>query len=282
VLLVLGYIAAFGTIADMRLHQSVEERYGVNMRGYRGPVVRQRKLENVRVALLGGRWAFGSGLLRAQSPAFYLHRNLHQRWRPGNTGLQTAVVNLAGPGDGPASYVVTLEDYRSLDADVICLLDDPDRAGGSPNPWRHQSALFRRTGYFPLLTRAGSADGPMPPASAAARENPDASAATTCEGGMKPYCDGLAAAIEYGIARGRRVLVVRPPAATPGQRAREDAASAMLAARFGQRADVRMVDLSRAQELFPAASAPPRDLTAGEADRLAELMTPPMLELITQ
>jgi hypothetical protein len=278
-LLVAGYILAFSTIADMRLHQSVEGARGVNLHGYRGPVARQRKVEQVRILFLGGRWAFGTGLVQAETPAAYLQRNLHQRWRPGNVGLRATVVNLSGPGDGPASYLATLEDYRALDGDVLCLFDDPVRAEGAPEPWRHQSPVFRRTGYFPLLTRAFAPEAASDPALVASAAR-DASAQPDCATGLKPYCDGVASAIEYAVAHGMRVLAVRPPAATPEQRAREDAASALLQSRFGGRTDVRIVDLSREALLFPPAEANGRDLTAAEADRLADLMTGPMLELM--
>jgi hypothetical protein len=194
--------------------------------------------------------------------------------------LRTTVVNLAGPGDGPASYVATLRDYQSLDGDIICLLDDPARTEGSGVPWRHQSALFRRTGYFPLLTRLSSLEAARAPISGKAPSAGAGSAAFDCGGNLRPYCDPLASTIDYGVSRGMRVMVVRPPAVTAGQRAREDAASQLLQARFGGRADVRLVDLSREEELSAAARDAGRGLTAGESDRLADLMTTPMLELM--
>jgi hypothetical protein len=280
VLLVLGYVAAFGTIADIRLHQAAEEQRSVNLHGYRGPLARQRKVEQVRILVLGGHWAFGTGLVQAETPPAYLDRNLHQRWRPENIGLSVTVVNLAGPGDGPASYVTTLDDYRSLDGDIICLLDDPIREEGAAAPWRHQSALFRQTGYFPLLPRAFAAE-PASQTQLFETRRRDSAAAPDCATALKRYCDGLTAAIDYGLATRKRVLVVRPPAGTADERAREETARQLLQSRFGTNAAVRVVDLSR-EETLVGAAASGRGLTAGEADRLADLITSPMLDLMRQ
>ena len=282
-LLVAGFVAAFVVVADMRVHKRVQDDRGVNIWGYRGPIARFKKVEDRRIVFLGGTLAFGPGLPRAETVPAYLERNIHQGWRTGNSRLQSVVVNLAAPGDGPLAYVATLTDYASLDPDIVCILSDGDAADAdSPTPWRRHSAIYRATGYFPLLPAV--ATGGFAAASVSAPRasdiTPAGAASSDCGGAFKPHCDGLKAAIEHVLAKGRRVLVVGGPAMSEPGRARRAAVAAMLGISYGGRADVRSVDIGDDLDLarlIPSKDAP---LTAAITDRVAELITTPLLELM--
>ena len=56
-------LAGLVTIAlDMYAHKRVETVGGVNIWGYRGPVMRQRAPNEIRIAVVGGELAFGWGV----------------------------------------------------------------------------------------------------------------------------------------------------------------------------------------------------------------------------
>lgn len=287
VLLLMGFLAALAVITDMRVHRWVQEDRGVNFRGYRGPIARTKKVEDRRIIVLGGTLAFGPGLPRDETMPAYLERNLHQGWRAGNARLQATVVNLAAPGDGPASYLATLEDYASLGGDVVCILNDADTPhAGSTQPWRRQSGIYRLTKYFPLLpvviadglAAASVSAPPMPPVVSPGGREP--ATAADCTGEFKPYCDSLTATVQQLLADGRRVMVVVAPAATDRGRAREAAAAAMLHARYADRPDMRVVDTSTDPNLTPLRRLDAGRLTAHVTDRIAELITTPLLDLM--
>jgi hypothetical protein len=67
----------------------------------------------------------------------------------------TSVVNLGFIGEGAHAFLPTLQDFAYLEYDVVCLYEGyNDLLGdGRPNTdlFRHQSPVFRLTGYFPIL-----------------------------------------------------------------------------------------------------------------------------------
>jgi len=156
-LLVLGI-----TALDVYLHHRVQYAGGVNVWGYRGDVVGRKRAGETRIIVLGGSTAFGYGLTWNQSWPYYLEQKIasgHQL--PGNV----RVVNLGIPTDSARTFVATLNDYEYLKADVALFYEgyndlglDVSPAKNTTNPavshylaWRHQSPIFRWTGYFPIF-----------------------------------------------------------------------------------------------------------------------------------
>jgi hypothetical protein len=89
----------------------------------------------------------------------------------------------------------------------------------------------------------------------------------------------MTATVDRVVADGRRVLVVGPPARSEAGRARRAAVSSMLAGRYGSQPAVRAVDIGDDAELAPLLRDG-RELTASFTDRVAELITTPLLELM--
>lgn len=166
--------------ADLYLHQRAEKSAGLNRWGYRGPVAGRKQPGEVRVVMLGGSTAFGYGVTWDEAIPAQLERVL---------GEQTAqapvrVVNLGFNNEGAYSFLPTLQDYASLDYDIVVLYEGYNDlmgdAGSNRAVYRHDSVVFRLTGYFPILPlaldekakalRYGSLDA----AYAAARNEPGA------------------------------------------------------------------------------------------------------------
>ena len=61
-------LACLLTLAlDMRAHNRVERLGGVNIWGYRGPVMQQKASNEIRIATIGGDLAFGWGVAASET-----------------------------------------------------------------------------------------------------------------------------------------------------------------------------------------------------------------------
>lgn len=148
----LSFIAMSGLllIADLVLHKRAERSAGLNRYGYRGPVVGRKQPGELRVVMLGGSTVFGYGVTWHESIPAYLEPKLSAR-----LGRRVSVVNLGYNNEGAYSFVPNLEDFAYLDYDAIVLYegynDLTGDAGVNASVYRRTSAVFRLTGYFPIL-----------------------------------------------------------------------------------------------------------------------------------
>jgi hypothetical protein len=153
------------TALDIYVHHRVQYEAGVNVWGYRGDVVGRKRPGETRVIALGGSTVFGYGLPWNESWPYYLEQKIAVRRRGAGP---VSVVNLGIPTDSARTFVSTLDDYAYLSADIAMFYEGYNDLGldlhppkNSTNPavphylaWRHQSPIFRWTGYFPILPLA--------------------------------------------------------------------------------------------------------------------------------
>jgi hypothetical protein len=148
----LGVAALLAT--DIYLHGRFEKSAGVNIWGYRGPVLSRKKPGDLRIAFLGGSTAFGYGVTWDEAIPAQLEQKLNARLPPGVSHV--SVANLAYNNEGAYSFVFTLDDYKYLDYDLVCLYEGyNDMMGDSASPntsvFRRDSPVFRLTGYLPIF-----------------------------------------------------------------------------------------------------------------------------------
>lgn len=146
------FVSLLGALAaDLVLHQRAERSAGLNRWGYRGPVVGKRQPGEVRVVMLGGSTAFGYGVTWDEAIPAQLERVLGEQ----AAGVPVRVVNLGFNNEGAYSFLPTLQDYDSLDYDLVVLYEGYNDVMGDAGPnravYRHESVVFRLTGYFPIL-----------------------------------------------------------------------------------------------------------------------------------
>jgi hypothetical protein len=228
---------AFGLLwaADIFAHRRGESGAGVNIWGYRGPVIRQKAPDEIRVVVLGGSTAFGREL--TGSIPLYLEDYLNNARLRGDASYQSTspitVVNLATPYDHVGAFERTLDDYAWLRDDIVCLYighDDPAPSReAAQTGWRRQSAIFRTSGYLPFLP------------SLVARHSAD----VVVHEDDDDYLAALDRSIVHVLANGRRVIVVTHPFLTPEENRRQDVVSARLRDRFHGDQRGRYVDLRR-------------------------------------
>lgn len=148
-------VAAFAALlaVDVHLHTKYQRSAGFNVWGYRGPSAGRKSKTEYRVVMVGGSSAYGYGVTWEQAIPAQLEQRLANGAHPGQT---FKVINLAYNNEGAYSFAVTLEDYAYLDYDLVCLYEgyndliaDPKR----PNVavFRHDSPVFRLTGYLPIF-----------------------------------------------------------------------------------------------------------------------------------
>ena len=138
--------------ADLYAHHRAERSAGLNRRGYRGPIASRKRPDEIRVAVIGGSTVFGYGVTWDQSFPAQLQQLLNQA---GPAPRTFTVVNLGYNSEGAYSFRYTLQDFAYLDADVVCLYEGYNDILGDDHPnlavYRHDSPVFRLTGYFPIL-----------------------------------------------------------------------------------------------------------------------------------
>jgi hypothetical protein len=136
---------------DLYLHHRAERSAGLNRWGYRGPVVPAKAPGELRVVMLGGSTVFGyGGPWHESAPAL-----LEQMLAAKHPGRAIRVINLGFNNEGAFAFLPTLQDYRYLDYDIVCLYEGYNDLMGDAGPnravFRHNSPVFRLTGYFPIL-----------------------------------------------------------------------------------------------------------------------------------
>jgi len=265
--------------ADVYVHWRTQDEGGVNVWGYRGPVVAAKPPGSFRLVMLGGSTVYGWGLPANESIAAFLEQRLRAS-RP-----DTSVVNLGAPAQGAFGFAFDLADYAYLDYDLAILYEGvndlgPYVARGINNDylWRRSSVVFRTTGYFPILPvvlrdkaaalRAGNPGqvafepGLATRATASALraaaeigeqvgESMGRLSATPSRGAVdsecvamwKPYCASVKEAVARSLDRGKMVLVASQPYISDAHVEQQANLEAMLTSAFGGDRRVAYINL---------------------------------------
>ena len=136
---------------DLYAHRRVERSAGLNWRGYRGPTVARKQPGELRVAMLGGSTVFGYGVNWDETIPVLLERAL----RAELPSRHVTVVNLGMIGEGAYAFLPNLQDFDDMQFDIVCLYEGYNDLLGDQRPnvdlIRHESTVFKLTGYFPVL-----------------------------------------------------------------------------------------------------------------------------------
>lgn len=144
-------VVGVGTLlaVDVYLHGKLATAGGLNVWGYRGPSVGRKQPRETRVAVIGGSTAFGYGVRWHEAFPAYLQDLLNNRLQA--EGRTVSVVNLAYNNEGAHSLQFTLQDYAYLDFDAVVIYSGYNDLGLNLSVYRRTSAVFRLTGYMPIL-----------------------------------------------------------------------------------------------------------------------------------
>jgi hypothetical protein len=152
-LLALGVAFSALLAADIYVHHRIERFAGVNVWGYRGPRVGRKQPGEHRLVVIGGSTAFGYGVDWDRAFPAQLEAALRPLARD---GAPVSVVNLGFNSQGAYAFRFALADYLGLDYDAAILYEGYNDLGLAPNETigRHDSPVFRLTGYYPVLHTA--------------------------------------------------------------------------------------------------------------------------------
>ena len=104
-------------VADVYVHRRAERSAGLNLWGYRGPLLGRKAAQEVRIAFLGGSTMFGYGVSWDQAIPALVERELNAAVPP----VRSA--NLALNNEGAYSFLYTLQDYEYLEPDIVVLYE---------------------------------------------------------------------------------------------------------------------------------------------------------------
>jgi hypothetical protein len=288
-------LACLLTLAlDMRAHNRVERLGGVNIWGYRGPVMQQKTANEIRIATVGGDGAFGWGVAASETLVYGVRQlvALALDVRGGPLRRFTAV-NLGALGLEPAEYADWIRRFAYLRADVICIVPDARghrTAGVSIQPDRH-SVPFRAFGYAPILPLVVEEKGarlhstPVRAfgslAKALSRIGAADPAAIDVDQPASSYADAIRNAVQAALATGSAVVIVAPADPASGDDAGGDALAAMVTTVFAGNPRVRFVDLGQQPDMAdPAIRLDGVALSAAGHATAASLVTPDVLDLV--
>lgn len=141
-------------VADQVAHTRVERLGGVNIWGYRGPVLHQKQANEIRIEVVGGDLAFGWGVAASEALAPSLRDDVSPAVAASSRRQSNVTaVALGALGLAPTDYASWIEHHASLRPDVICIVADPSGHPLADSPFlpARRSAAFRAFGYSPIL-----------------------------------------------------------------------------------------------------------------------------------
>src|SRR5260370_23838182 len=118
---ILGGILLVGL--DVFAHRRVEQLGGVNVWGYRGPVMRQKQSNEIRLGVVGGDLAFGWGVAASEPLAPSIRQLVAlQIDKPRRPLTMVTALNLGAQGLAPSEYARWITHFAYLRPDVLCVV----------------------------------------------------------------------------------------------------------------------------------------------------------------
>jgi lysophospholipase L1-like esterase len=300
---------------DLYMHHRYARTGGYNVWGYRGDAIGARSADERRVEMLGGSVAFGYGVDVDETIPAQLQRFLNH-----DTGsARRVVVNLGWNSEGAYSFQYTLKDYAYLHSDVAILYSGyNDLLNFNNQVFRHQSAVFRTTGYLPILPvipltawlrlgSLGSQDSTKVVFTPKLTDKYATEAADTAlrisqalerqlgklapeDIGVVPagkpadwqyYVQAVRAAVTVALGQGKQVVVVTEPYISDRHVDQQNAVAAMLRDEFGGERRVHYLNAGRTVDLHDRALCyDGMHLTAAGNRAVAEWLAPRIAEVL--
>ncbi|MEP7309678.1 MAG: hypothetical protein ABJA98_29575 [Acidobacteriota bacterium] len=289
-------LASLLTLAlDVRAHARVEQLGGVNVWGYRGPVMRTKRADEVRVAVVGGSLAFGWGVAASETVAPTIRQLLALVLDVrGGPSITVTAVNLGAMGAPWSEYRSQIAHFAYLRPDVLCLYLDPDaRSAGQRLP-PADSGIAMLTGYVPMLplvlqekaerlwTGGAVVAGTGRALGALDRSLHRILGAQPAVAADLPF-DEIAGSVSDALTIARGVVVIIPPPFSSRDTIARDGFADRIRARYAGEMRVRIVDLDQVPDLADdGLRLDGRNLSVAGHARVAEEVVPTVLDLLRQ
>ena len=256
-LLLIGGLVFSFYLLDQHLHRKFDKIATVNQAGYRGPLAGAKLPGERRIFLMGGSTALGYGVLPDETIAAYLEQLLNV-----STNVRYSVINLGFNNTGAAAFIPDLRSYSSLQPDVVIFYTGSGDLKVNPYLGRHESVVFRMTGYYPILPlivsekakliryhslgrwsqyktvyRLGEKTQPAPR---------DSTRSSLNHWDWTYYCSQMKKAISFALGQNKQVIVVAEPDPTAQHADQQKALKGMLDTEFSAEPRVTYVDFGLA------------------------------------
>jgi hypothetical protein len=149
IVLALVVASAAMLLLDIYAHRRQANTAAINVWGYRGPIAGRKKQYERRVVIIGGSTVYGWKNAWQQAFPAMLERDLG-----GRVPTPVSVVNLGLPRENAYAYRAVFEDYRYLDPDFVVFYGEKNATSTPHEIIRDGSAIYRLSGYYPLLPAA--------------------------------------------------------------------------------------------------------------------------------
>jgi hypothetical protein len=149
-------LALIVVAVDVNLHDRLEGVAGQNTRGYRGALrLTAPGGGQHRLLMVGDASTFGFGVSLDESLPSYLRYRLWVRGRRTDDKYSVQMINAAAVPDAAYALRYAIRDYARFRPDIVIIDGGYDGfcEGCAPNRSvsRHRSAIFRSTGYWPIV-----------------------------------------------------------------------------------------------------------------------------------
>ncbi len=239
-------------ILDQYLHRKLDPISSVNKAGYRGTLLGPKQPHERRIFLMGSSTAFGYGVNQDQTIAAHLEQLLNAK--PG-LNVRFSVANLGFNNTGASALEKDLLYYSYLEPDVVIFYTGSSDLGLNLFQGRHESTLFRLTGYYSVLAPALTERAKFLRYYSWGRwsnrkrvfrpgqkvETQKQSNSTVRDWSF--YCGLVKNAVQLALSKNLEVLVVTEPYVDAEHMDQQKALREMIAREFGNQPLVTYVDL---------------------------------------
>lgn len=153
----LFFIVTILICADILYRWKYKNFVGINYRGYRGDIIGKKGKDEIRIAILGGSFAFGYGVRFREAIPVRLQNKLQDYCDAHGYRRKIKVINLAYNNEGSYAFYYNLNDFYYLNYDYVILCEGYNDIGiGNMTILRHNDAVFRIFNYwlsFPMIIK---------------------------------------------------------------------------------------------------------------------------------
>lgn len=152
----LSFVVCLGGMLalDLYLHARYEPLAALNVRGYRGSLLKRKKPNEYRIAVLGGSTVFGYGVHSNETFPAYLEEDLNHHGMPPPV-KQATVLNLGANSEGAYSFLPNLQDFAYLGYDGAIFYEGYNDITNADTPnrflARRGEPAFYLFGYMPIF-----------------------------------------------------------------------------------------------------------------------------------
>lgn len=139
-------------LIDQNLHEKYADSFGLNQKGYRGELLSEKSMDELRIVALGGSTTFGYGVNATDAWPIQMERYLNNRLVLEDTYKRKfSVANLGYNNEGAFSFEPNLISFNHLNYDVVLFFTGVNDLGGPNYTVFRSDPIFRTFGYFSLL-----------------------------------------------------------------------------------------------------------------------------------